>query len=100
MRLDVTKAGADDPDSATDPYGLMLSAYRNADGSYVVVAINYGDKDEKINIDGIKAGLWKAYRTSDEEGENLRLAYNSRSLDSVSLPGRSVTTFVSAPGGK
>lgn len=100
VRLDVTKAGADDPDSATDPYGLMLSAYRNADGSYVVVAINYGGKDEKINIDGIKAGPWKAYRTSDEEGENLRLAYDSKTLDSVSLPGRSVTTFVSAPGGK
>lgn len=97
VRLDVTRHGEADPDSATDPYGLMLSAYRNADGSMAVVAINYGEKGEKINIDGMKAKGWKIYRTSDSEGETLRLCGEVRSLDGVDLPPRSVSTFVSAP---
>ncbi len=95
VRLDVTKAESSDPDSATDPYGLMTSAYRNADGSFVVVVINYGNKDEEINIDGMKAKGWKAYRTSDKDGETLRDVGDMRYLDKVGVSSRSITTFVS-----
>ncbi len=95
VRIDVTKAGSKDAASATDPYGLMLSAYRNADGSFVVVAINYSEKEEEINIDGLKAKGWKAYRTSDVNGEMLRKVGNPSKLDDLKLPPRSITTFVS-----
>lgn len=95
VRLDVTRDGSVSPDSATDPYGLMCSAYRNEDGSDVVVVINYGDGDETVTIDGVKAPGWSLYRTSDKENERLSFGGNMRNLDSVDIPGRSITTFIS-----
>lgn len=72
--------------------GLMLSAYRNQDGTVAIVAINYAQTDAtvKLNAPGKTA---KAYRTSDVEGENLKYIGNVR-LNSAPLPARSVTTFV------
>jgi O-glycosyl hydrolase len=78
-----------------DPYGLMLSAYRNADGSWVVVAINYGSTPQDVilkMLDG-KQHRWQAYRTSDAEGENLKPS--GESDGQASLPARSITTFCS-----
>lgn len=73
----------------------MCSAYRNEDGSDVVVVINYGDGDETVTIDGVKAPGWSLYRTSDKENERLSFGGNMRNLDSVDIPGRSITTFIS-----
>ena len=72
--------------------GLMLSAYRNQDGTVAIVAINYAQTDAtvKLNAPGKTA---KAYRTSDVESENLKYIGNVR-LNSAPLPARSVTTFV------
>ena len=89
-------------DGPEDPYGLMVSAYRNVDGSWVVVAINYSEKEqpfrstfgrsqgENCQLSIVNCQLaCRAYRTSDIEGETLRPV----PVDAM-LPPRSVTTFL------
>lgn len=73
--------------------GLMLSAYRNTDGSLAVVAINYGKKDSAVSIDAKGGKTAVAYRTSDVEGENLKYV-GKVNLKKATLPARSVTTYV------
>lgn len=89
LRLDV--------DGAMSPHGLLLSAYRNVDGTLAVVAINYAKEEAQvcINLDGQRTAT--AYRTSDVEGENLKNVGKVR-LKRVSLPPRSVTTLVTGNG--
>lgn len=84
-----------DPDSATDPYGLMCSAFRNPDGKYVVVIINYSDRDDSATIEGLKTDAWEIYRTSDRPGETLRRVSREAPAAAILLPARSVTTLVS-----
>lgn len=79
----------------TDPKGIMCSAYKNADGTWAVVVINYAStlRPFEVSIDGHPAH-WQMYRTSERPAENLAPA--GRTDGSVMLPPRSVTTFVSA----
>lgn len=77
--------------------GLMLSAYRNADGSVAVVAINYGKEDKTVNLKGIGSKA-VGYRTSDVEGESLKCVGEVQ-MNKASVPGRSVTTWVVFPKG-
>ena len=79
-------------EGAVEPDGLMLSAYRNTDGSTAIVAINYGTTDRTINLRGAGSQA-RAYRTSDVEGENLKLTGTVK-LSATPLPARSVTTLV------
>ena len=80
-----------------NPFGIMVSAYRNADGNLAIVAINYSEKKEEITLNGIDKKLTlQAYRTSDAEGENLKPVGKVRAKRVV-LPARSVTTIVAAP---
>lgn len=72
--------------------GTMISAYKNTDGSTAIVAINYGKNDVTANLK-CTAKTATAYRTSDSEGENLKLIGNVK-LSAAPLPARSVTTFV------
>ncbi|MBR0275173.1 MAG: glycoside hydrolase family 30 protein [Prevotella sp.] len=79
-----------------NPYGVMVSAYRNEDRSWVVVAINYSNKEQPFNVclGSPEAKVsWQPYRTSDNEGETLKpLA----PVDGpTTLAPRSITTFVS-----
>ncbi len=74
--------------------GLMLSAYRNQDGSLAVVAINYGKEDATVSLKGFGKTA-TPYRTSDVEGENLKRLPDMK-LSSTFLPARSVTTLVIA----
>ena len=77
-----------------DPYGLMVSAFRNKDGSWVIVAINYGQKEKVFSFAvGKQKNKWQPYRTSDEEGETLKPLAPCKG--STKLPPRSITTFVS-----
>ena len=85
------------PTADEDPYGLMLSAYRNNDGSWVCVAINYSHDPQNIRL--LLSGNnddspWVAYRTSDAEGETLRPAGTLHTTQTATLPPRSITTFV------
>lgn len=72
--------------------GTMVSAYRNADGTTAIVAINYAKSDSKVSLKGLGRSA-TAYRTSDVEGENLK-NLGSVKLAEALLPARSVTTFV------
>ena len=79
--------------------GLMLSAYKNTDGTLAIVAINYSKDDHPISINlqlqtsNLKPQTTTAYRTSDVEGENLK-NIGKVDLKNALLPARSVTTFV------
>lgn len=77
--------------------GLMLSAYKNADGTMAVVAINYSGDDRKVALsmpkDMRKKTKAEVYRTPDAEGENLKHVGEMK-LDRVVLPARSVTTLL------
>lgn len=81
----------------TDPEGVMCSAYRNANGQWVVVAINYSSDNRTFSfgIDKVKKNDWQVYRTSDNEGENLAPVGTVNGSKATLAP-RSVTTFVSA----
>lgn len=95
VRYDVTALDNDDKtvkDGETEPYGVMTSAYRNADGSWVVVAINYSEAVRPFALTGI-SGEWKMYRTSDAEGESLKPVGNT-SNGKTTLEPKSITTFV------
>lgn len=97
-RIDISKveeSGKIIPDSATDPYGLMLSAYKNEDGSVVVVAINYSQKDTDFNIEidtDKKTDGWDYYVTSDNPDNSL--AHKTANDSVLTVPARSVTTFI------
>lgn len=75
--------------------GLMLSAYRNTDGTTAIVAINYSKQDMTVALDKKGSKKATAYRTSDVEGEDLKNV-GEVNLKKASLPARSVTTFVIA----
>jgi len=71
----------------------MCSAYRNADGRWVAVVINYSDRLQDFNLrlsDGRKQ--WQMYRTSDVSGETLKPVGSTDGH--TTLPPRSITTFV------
>ncbi|MBQ3827573.1 MAG: glycoside hydrolase family 30 protein, partial [Prevotella sp.] len=78
-----------------NPYGVMCSAYRNQNGQWVAVAINYSEQPQhftlRLSDDDILQ--WQMYRTSDQEGETLLPIGSSKG--NTSLPPRSITTFVS-----
>ncbi len=87
-------------DAATDPTGLMVSAYRNAGGQLVVVAINYAQeaKNMKLILKGAMqkwqdVKRWKMYRTSDNNDEHITPVGTVRTGKNVEIPGRSIVTF-------
>ena len=80
-------------DGDTEPYGVMTSAYRNADGSWAVVFINYSEKSRSITLPlPDHKTSWTLYRTSDVTGENLKPVGTSTG-ESVLEP-CSITTFI------
>ena len=87
VRLEV--AGGDG-----DPFGVMLSAYRNADGSLVFVAINYSETAQHIALEGLpQKNKLQTYRTSDAEGESLKPVGTTKA-NKIALPAKSITTFI------
>lgn len=98
-RLSLTAADATGKtieEGDTDPQGVMCSAYRNADGSLVMVAINYSQEEKTVRlaVDGTKKLHWKAYRTSDAEGENLAPVSCIDKKGTATLAPRSIVTFI------
>ena len=79
-----------------DPFGVMCSAYRNADGRWVAVVINYGEQQRPFSLvtsDG-QQRRWTLYRTSDISAESLRNIGSNNGI--TTLAPRSITTFVEA----
>lgn len=100
VRYDITaadKAGNPVAEGYNDPTGVMCSAYRNADGSWAVVAINYSEnlKPFRFSTDDGVSRSWQAYRTSDISSESLTPVGTTDGQ--TVLPPRSVTTFVAQP---
>ena len=93
VRLGVTKNGDTSTEKATDPNALMCSAFENADGSQVVVVINYAQQPQTVSIDGLKRGNWRVYRTSDAPNESLALVGKLQKLANITIPARSITTI-------
>lgn len=83
---------------ATDPYGVMLSAFVNADGGMVVVGVNYSDKPQyielKVATETERPNEWCMYRTSDRPDENLKFIGTRKYGKRVELVPRSVTTLL------
>ena len=97
QRFGIRTTGADGKeicDGFNDPKGVMCSAYRNSDGKWAIVAINYSEdvKPVAFDVDGCGAKTWRMYRTSDISAESL-LPIGSTD-GNVELAPRSVTTFV------
>ena len=61
----------------------------------MVVVINYADTDATTSIRGLYDGSWTAYRTSDAEGESLKPVAQLKNLINLTIPKRSITTFLS-----
>lgn len=77
----------------SDNMGVLCSAYQNADGSWVVVAINYAMAARPFNLTlGNGHATWQMYRTSDVSAESL--APVGTTNGNTRLAPRSVTTFV------
>lgn len=95
VRYDVSALdanGAEIKDGDTQPYGVMVSAYRNTDGTWVVVAINYSEATRPFVLKGVD-GDWRMYRTSDAADESLK-PIGTTAGGATELAPWSVTTFV------
>ena len=99
VRIDISKvdeSGNPMSDSVTDPYGLMLSAYRNVNGSIVLVAINYSDAARTFCVELPSADhkFTKLYQTSDAEHDNLSFkAVSVKNKQPVEIPAKSIITI-------
>lgn len=79
--------------------GLMVSAFENADGKKVIVVLNYSEAEQSVifNIKDSEAFDFKPYITSDATQDNLRPMGMCRSTDKITIPKRSIITFVQEP---
>lgn len=80
----------------TDPYAIMISAYENADKTPVIVVINYHNKSKEFSLvwKGEKVHGWKPYLTSDRPNCNLKLQPVIDYGKKITIPGRSIITFL------
>lgn len=82
----------------TEQKGLMCSAYKNKNGSLVMVLLNYSEIDRpfSFSVDGNKKKReWKQYRTSDKNNENLSPVKSCKENETIIIPARSVITLIS-----
>ncbi len=98
-RLGITafdKSGKVVTEGDTDPYAIMISAYKNADNTPVVVVINYNNDAKRININwaGKSPKYWKAYYTTDKAGDDLAPKNKIKYGSELFIPARSVITLV------
>ena len=80
----------------TDRTGLMCTAYRNADGSWVMVAVNYATeaKNMTFHVDDRKVKSWQPYLTAEGTGKNLQPIDKVGNGKQTVIPARSIVTFV------
>ena len=84
----------------TDPDGLMCTAYRNADGTWAIVMLNYGvtEREITLNVKDKKVKKWQPYLTGEGEEQNLLPVQTVTNGERTMIPARSAVTFVSLPG--
>ncbi len=91
----VDKEGNAINEGDTDPRGILCSAYKNTDGKWVIVAINYAPRTKPFRFSlktDHKPLIWKMYRTSDRSAESL-LPIGTTQGDTLLAP-KSITTFI------
>ncbi len=71
------------------PEGLMMSSFKNTDGSVVSVIINYSNQDEAVKF---PKQLSAVYLTNDTPGNKLKRQTDVKTVASV--PAKSVVTVV------
>ena len=83
-------------DGDTDQFALMVSAYRNTDGTIAVVVINYSNTDKSFHLElrnkNVKS--WQPYQTSDKEGDNLKPQTLVKQGAKITVPARSIVTYL------
>ena len=86
---------------ATDKYGLMGSAYRNAEDNCIIavfVNVSNAEKPVAVAVHGLGAQKkiiqWTPHITSDKSGDNLKQYPAFAGDASYTIPARSVVTFV------
>ena len=91
------KTGRTVMEGDTDRTGLMCTAYRNADGSWVMVAVNYATeaKNMTFHVDDRKVKSWQPYLTAEGTGKNLQPVDKVGNGKQTVIPARSIVTFVS-----
>lgn len=91
------KTGRAVTEGDTDRTGLMCTAYRNADGSWVMVAVNYATeaKNMTFHVDDRKVTSWQPYLTAEGTGKNLQPIDKVGNGKQTVIPARSIVTFVS-----
>jgi len=72
-----------------DPTGLMISSYKNPDGSIVSVVINYSDKEEILKFPN---NISEVYVTNDTQGCKLKPVETKGKCATV--PSKSVVTVI------
>lgn len=80
----------------TDPYALMISAYKNTDGTSVVVVINYNENEKTVNLEwkGHTPKEWIPYCTNDLQGWNLKPLERIKPGKQMVIPGRTIMTYI------
>ncbi|MFA6401485.1 MAG: glycoside hydrolase family 30 protein [Salinivirgaceae bacterium] len=97
LGVDAFNANSDSiPEGDTDPYSLMVSAYKNSDGTPVVVVINYRDKAKEFELafKTDKISVWEPYLTSDLPNCNLALQPTIAYGKKLTIPARSIITYI------
>jgi hypothetical protein len=91
------KTGRAVTEGDTDRTGLMCTAYRNADGSWVMVVVNYATeaKNMTFHVDDRKVKSWQPYLTAEGTGKNLQPVDKVGNGKQTVIPARSIVTFVS-----
>lgn len=91
------KTGRAVTEGDTDRTGLMCTAYRNADGSWVMVVVNYATeaKNMTFHVDDRKVKSWQPYLTAEGTGKNLQPIDKVGNGKQTVIPARSIVTFVS-----
>jgi len=80
----------------TDPYALMISAYENADGTPVIVVINYHSEEKVFHIEwkNHPPKTWIPYCTNEEKGSDLKALEKIKQGNELLIPGRTIITYV------
>ncbi len=99
VRLGIRAYNNDDKiviEGDTDPYSLMISAYRNIDKTLVAIVVNYSNSERTIylNVNGNRPAKWIPYFTNDDLDANLKPLAKIKYGSKISIPSRSIITFV------
>lgn len=71
---------------------VLVSSYRNADGSYVTVIQNHAYNDTCVHLKGMVSDEMSGYLTSDTPEDDMR--FIQMDADNIRMPARSILTIV------